>query len=184
MRDNHKYIKMNDLPTMEFHILNFFVVKNGYATTAEMNEDFKRSGIPTGGPGFEDILQKGYLERGPRNGKFTYTITDAGRARWKRLKNEFEPERDPIPVQNITNSGTLIYAPDNKGHITHLDHSSLHDLTHTETTTPSKNASAAITIAWYSKPLFKYILWPLAVLILFGILTYAIGLYNKPPPTH
>jgi len=54
---------MDESLVTELHILNLFLLKNDFATTIEMNEDFRKSGIPTAGTGFQKVLDQGYLER-------------------------------------------------------------------------------------------------------------------------
>ena len=77
---------------MEFHILNFFRIKDDFATTVEMNEDFRKSGLSTGGPGFQNVLDNNYLDVERRNNRPVYKINEYGIARWNRLNKEIEEQ--------------------------------------------------------------------------------------------
>ena len=83
-------MKMNNIPTMEYHILNFFRIKNDFATTVEMNTDLTQNGLPIAGPEFQKMLDNNYLDINRSNGKYTYKINETGLARFARLKKEYE----------------------------------------------------------------------------------------------
>ena len=126
-----------------------------------------------------------YINRSPRrlydDELIPLEISDKGIAEYHKLTKLYFPEP---PEPHIVNSGSLIYAPGNKGQIAQVLDSSDSPIIQSVTTTPNTNESIATKIAWYSKPLFKYIIWPLVVLIIFGLITYAISTINKPPSPH
>jgi hypothetical protein len=108
-------------------------------------------------------------------------ISDKGMQEYHKLTKLYFPEP---PQPHIVNNASLIYAPDNKGQIAQVLDFPDSPITQSVTTTPNTNESIATKIAWYSKPLFKYIIWPLVVLIIFSLITYAISVINKPLPPH
>lgn len=168
--------QMSEDKMYEFHILNFFRAKDDYASSQELNADLQNNGLPPlhGRTEFELILQRGYLDKERRNNRPVYKINQLGIIRLNRLKDELENEKNPPIVKNF------LYAPGNSGPISQISDSSFHDLTQTHTITPNANESTAIRIPWYSKPLFKYIIWPLAVALLAALIIYIVSDYNKP----
>ncbi len=83
-----------------------------------------------------------------------------------KFEKEYK-EKHTAPVQPITNSGTMIYAPDNKGQVTQVLDSPLSEIPMTQgvTTTPSINPSATSISRRYTTAVFKYFIWPVAGLI-------------------
>jgi len=128
-----------------------------------------------------------YINRAPRrfydDELIPLEISDKGIEEYYRLTKLYFPEP---PEPHIVNSGSLIYAPHSTGPIAQVLDSDLSEspINQSVTATPNANESIANKIAWYSKPLFKYIIWPLVVLIIFGLITYAITLINKTPTSH
>jgi DNA-binding PadR family transcriptional regulator len=104
---------MEDQKQLQFHMLNFFFVKNDFASTEEMNQDFRKSGISTGQPGFQILLDEGWVDTRKSNiGRFEYKINEDGKRRRERLLNELEPPTNKM--QNIRFE-ILKYLQDNNG---------------------------------------------------------------------
>lgn len=89
---------MTEVEIHEFHILNFFRVYGHFASTDEMNMDFRKSGLLEDRPGFQNILDKGYLDRGWLHNRPTYKLNDAGIVRWNRLNKQMEASTTPAGI--------------------------------------------------------------------------------------
>jgi hypothetical protein len=77
----------------ELHVLNFFRVKNDWATQNEMMDDFRRSGIPTFETAFYQVLAQHYLDERRHNDKtYQYKINEIGLVRLDRLIKQAEGE--------------------------------------------------------------------------------------------
>jgi hypothetical protein len=92
---------MDDTLESELHILNFFRVKNDYATIIEMNDDLKRSGLHIPGKEFQKVLDAEYLDMERLNGRFTYKINEHGLARLVRLTKQYETKKPASIFYNI-----------------------------------------------------------------------------------
>ena|ERR1700733_6922972 len=81
---------MKGTPTNEYHILNFFRVKNDFATQAEMNLYLMENGLRITGTEFKKVLDKNYLDMNSSNGKDSFRINETGLTRLARLERKYE----------------------------------------------------------------------------------------------
>jgi hypothetical protein len=101
---------MNDIQTLEFHMLNFFKVKGDYASTMEMNHDLKKNGLPEAGGHFVELLYNHKLvdQKILPNKWAEYKINEYGLARWERLNEEMEKgnrKSEPQIIQHFYITG-------------------------------------------------------------------------------
>ena len=82
----------------QINILNFFLVKNDWASTAEMNRDFEQSGTRKAGKQFEVVLNNGWLDKDRKDGLFIYRINDSGKFALEKYKNDLKSEGEPLNV--------------------------------------------------------------------------------------
>lgn len=85
---------MTESETYELNVLNFFRVMNDWASTNEMTDDFRRSGITVTMYGFQDIINQQYLKsRLNEKGLMEYRISEYGQIRLNRLIAQSDTEQ-------------------------------------------------------------------------------------------